>query len=57
MVELLRELKRIGAGGAVDERLYEEIERLEREFVDLRGGTGTSTFNTERLDILRMRRR
>ena len=57
MVELLRELKRIGAGGAVDERLYEEIERLEREFVDLRGGTGASTVNTERLDILGMRRR
>lgn len=57
MVELLRELRRIGAGGAVDERLYEEIERLEREFVDLRGGTGASTVNTERLDILRMSRR
>lgn len=57
MVELLRELRRIGAGGTVDERLYEEIERLEREFVDLRGGTGASTVNTERLDILGMRRR
>jgi uncharacterized protein (DUF1778 family) len=57
MVELLRELKRIGAGGTVDERLHEEIGRLEREFVDLRGGTDASTVNTERLDILRMSRR
>lgn len=57
MVELLRELRRIGAGGTVDERLHEEIERLEREFVDLRGGADASTVNTERLDILGMRRR
>lgn len=57
MVELLRELKRIGAGGSVDDRLHEEIERLEREFIDLRGGTDASTVNTERLDILRMSRR
>ncbi len=53
----LRELRRIGAGGTVDERLHEEIERLEREFVDLRGGVDASTVNTERLDILGMRRR
>lgn len=57
MVELLRELRRIGAGGAVDERLHEEIERLTREFVDLRGEAEASTVNTERLDILGMRRR
>ena len=57
MVELLRELRRIGAGGTVDERLHEEIERLTREFVDLRGETEASTVNTERLDILGMRRR
>jgi hypothetical protein len=57
MVELLRELKRIGANGTVDERQHEEIERLEREFVDLRGGTAADTVNTERLDILRMSRR
>lgn len=57
MVGLLRELKRIGAGDTVDERLHEEIERLEREFVDLRGETATDTVNTERLDILRMSRR
>lgn len=57
MVELLRELSRIGAGGTVDERLHEEIERLTREFVDLRGETEASTVNTERLDILGMRRR
>ena len=57
MVELLRELRRIGAGGTVDERLHEEIERLEREFVDLRGEADASTVNTERLDILGMRRR
>jgi len=57
MVELLRELRRIGAGGTVDERLHEEIERLTREFVDLRGEAEASTVNTERLDILGMRRR
>ena len=57
MVELLRELRRIGAGGTVDERLHEEIERLEREFVDLRGEADASTVDTERLDILGMRRR
>lgn len=57
MVELLRELKRIDAGGTVDERLHEEIERLEREFIDLRGETATDTVNIERLDILRMSRR
>ncbi|WP_130811354.1 DUF1778 domain-containing protein [Olsenella sp. Marseille-P4559] len=57
MVELLRELRRIGAGVTVDERLHEEIERLTREFVDLRGETEASAVNTERLDILGMRRR
>lgn len=57
MVELLRELRRIGAGGTVDERLHEEVERLTREFVDLRGEAEASTVNTERLDILGMRRR
>ena len=57
MVELMRELRRIGAGGTVDERLHEEIERLTREFVDLRGETEASAVNTERLDILRMSRR
>ena len=31
MVELLRELRRIGAGGTVDERLHGEVERLARE--------------------------
>lgn len=57
MVELLRELRRIGAGVTVDERLHEVIERLTREFVDLRGETEASAVNTERLDILGMRRR
>ena len=57
MVELLRELRRIGAGFTVDERLHEEIERLTREFVDLRGETEASAVNTERLDILGMSRR
>ena len=57
MVELLRELRRIGAGVTVDERLHEEIERLTREFVDLRGETEASAVNTERLDILGMSRR
>ncbi|WP_281702813.1 hypothetical protein [Cryptobacterium curtum] len=50
-------LKRVFAGGTVGERLHEEIERLVREFVDLRGETDASTVNTERLDILRMSRR
>ena len=50
-------LKRIGAGGAVDESPHEETERLEREFADLHGGTDAFTVNTERLDILRMSRR
>ena len=57
MVELLRELRRIGAGVTVAERLHEEIERLTREFVDLRGETEASAVNTERLDILGMSRR
>jgi hypothetical protein len=57
MVELLRELSRIGAGGTVDERLHGEVERLAREFVDLRGETEASAVNAERLDILGMRRR
>ncbi len=57
MVELLRELRRIGAGVTVDERLHEEIERLTREFVDLRRETEASAVNTDRLDILGMRRR
>lgn len=37
MLSLLRELQRISAGGSVDERLHNEIERLTKEFVDLRG--------------------
>jgi hypothetical protein len=57
MVELLRELRRIGAGGTVDERLHGEVERLAREFVDLRGEAEASAVNAERLDILGMRRR
>jgi hypothetical protein len=56
-VKPLRELKRIGMCGIVDERLHEEIERLEREFIDLRGETATDAVNTERLDILRTNRR
>jgi uncharacterized protein (DUF1778 family) len=57
MVELLRELSRIGAGGTVDERLHGEVERLAREFVDLRGETEASAVNAERLDVLEMARR
>ncbi len=57
MVELLRELRRIGAGGTVDERLHGEVERLAREFVDLRGETEASAVNAERLDVLEMARR
>ena len=57
MVELLRELRRIGAGGTVDERLHGEVERLARELADLRGETEASAVNAERLDILGLRRR
>jgi hypothetical protein len=37
MAEPLWELKRIGVEGTADVHLRKEIERLEREFVDLRG--------------------
>ena len=57
MVELLRELRRIGAGGTVDERLHGEVERLARELADLRGETEASAVNAERLDVLEMARR
>lgn len=45
-VGLLRELKRIGVGGTVDERLHEEIERPAREFIDLCGETATDAVST-----------
>ncbi len=57
MLELLRELSRIRAGGAVDERLHDEVERLTKEFIDLRGEMNATTVNTERHDILEMSRR
>ena len=57
MLEPLRELSRIRAGGAVDERLHDEVDRLTKEFVDLRGEVDTATVNTERDDILEMNRR
>ena len=57
MLELLRELSRIGAGCPVDERLHDEVERLTKEFVDLRGDEDAATVNTERHDILEMSRR
>lgn len=57
MLELLRELSRIRAGGTVDERLHGEVERLTKEFVDLRGEVDAATANTERHDILEMSRR
>lgn len=57
MLELLRELSRIRAGGTVDERLHDEVERLNRELVDLCGEVDAVTVNTERHDILEMSRR
>ncbi len=57
MLELLRELSRIRAGGTVDEWLHGEVERLTKEFVDLRGEVDAATANTERHDILEMSRR
>lgn len=57
MVSLLRELQRISAGGTVDDRLHEEIERLTREFADLRGEEEPSDVSTGRSDILGMARR
>lgn len=57
MVSLLRELQRVSAGGSVDERLHNEIERLTKEFIDLRGEEEPATVNTERRDILGMARR
>lgn len=57
MVSLLRELQRISAGGNVDERLHNEIERLTKEFIDLCGEEEPATVNTERRDILGMTRR
>lgn len=38
-------------------RLHDEMERLTREFVDLRGEVDAATVNTERHDILEMSRR
>lgn len=57
MLELLRELSRIQADGTVDERLHDEVERLTKEFIDLRGEVDAATVNTERHDILEIRRR
>ena len=57
MVSLLRELQRISAGGTVDDRLHEEIERLTREFTDLRGEEDPADVSTGRSDILGMARR
>lgn len=57
MLELLRELSRIRAGGTVDERLHDEVDRLTKEFIDLRGEVDAATVNTERHDILEMSRR
>ena len=57
MLELLRELSRIRAGGTVDERLHDEVERLTKEFIDLRDEVDAATANTERHDILEMSRR
>ena len=56
MLELLRELSRIRAGGTVDEQLHDEVERLTKEFVDLRGEVDAATVNAERHDILEMSR-
>ena len=53
----LRELKRIGAGGTVDERLHGEVERLARELADLCGVADAAAANTERHDILGTSRR
>lgn len=38
-------------------RLHDEVERLTKEFVDLRGEVDAATVNTERHDILEMSRR
>ncbi len=57
MLELLGELSRIQAGGTVDERLHDEVERLTKEFIDLCGEVDAATVNTERHDILEMSRR
>ena len=57
MLELLRELSRIQADGTVDERLHDEVERLTKEFIDLRGEVDAATVNTERHDILEISRR
>ena len=57
MVELLRELSRIGAGGTVDERLHGEVERLARELADLCGVADAAAANAERHDILGTSRR
>ena len=57
MLELLRELSRIRSGGAIDERFHDEVERLTKEFIDLRGEVDAAAVNTERHDILKMSRR
>ena len=57
MVSLLRELQRIRAGGTVDDRLYNEIERLTEEFIELRGEANPADVNTGRSDNLGMTRR
>ena len=53
----LRELKRIGAGGTVDERLHGEVERLARELADLCGVAAAAAVNAERLDLRGMSHR
>ena len=53
----LRELKRTGAGGTVDERLHGEVERLARELADLRGEAAAAAVNAERHGILGTSRR
>jgi hypothetical protein len=53
----LRELKRIGAGGTVDERLHGEVERLARELADLCGVADAAAANAERLDLCGTSRR
>ncbi len=57
MLALLRELSRIHAGGSIDGRLHNEIERLTSEFIDLRGELEPAIVNAERHDILEMARR
>lgn len=57
MAEILRELRRIDAGGRIDDGLLEDIARISREFTGLRGEVAADVVAERYGDIVGMERR